>query len=81
MKLVNLVAGDSSVFDDLDGFIKDLIFWKVPPKLYYAKVMFWLLEARKQGMFRKDWSKSFYEIKEKLLEKKEADILAKYPLL
>lgn len=81
MKLVNLVAGDSSVFEDLEEFIDELILRKVPPKLYYAKVMFWLIDARKQGMFRKKWSKKFYEIREKLLEKKEADILVKYPLL
>lgn len=81
MKLVNLVAGDSSIFADLDEFIIELRLKKIPPKLYYAKVMFWLIEARKQGKFIKKWSRKFYEIKEKLLEKKEADILAKYPLL
>lgn len=81
MKLVNLVAGDKSIFEDLDRYIWELEIKKIPPKLHYVKVMFWLIEARKEGGFKRKWSKEFYEIKDKLLEKKEADILAKYPLL
>ena len=81
MKLVNLVAGDASIFEELDDFIEELRFKSIPTRWHYAKVMFWLIDARKQGKFRKKWAKKFYEIKEKLLEKKEADILAKYPLL
>lgn len=81
MKIINLVAGDKSIFESLDRYIWELEFKKIPPKLFYLKVMFWLIDARKEGMFKKKWSKKFYEIKEKLLEKKEADILVKYPLL
>lgn len=81
MKIINLVAGDKSIFESLDRYLWELEFKKIPPKLYYLKVMFWLIEARKEGRFKKKWSTKFYEIKDKLLEKKEADILAKYPLL
>ena len=50
------VADALADFTPVDDFIEELRFKSIPTRWHYAKVMFWLIDARKQGKFRKKWA-------------------------